>query len=67
MVFSRPPVCPSGDVDRQRSDAIDAAGDRSPRLTAPTPAGVPVMITSPGARMNSFDSSAMISGTFQII
>ncbi|MNL74514.1 hypothetical protein D3C87_2001610 [compost metagenome] len=34
---------------------------------APTPAGVPVMMMSPGARTNCLDSSAMISGNFQII
>ncbi len=28
----------------------------SPRLTGPTPAGVPVMITSPGASLNRPDS-----------
>jgi hypothetical protein len=57
----------SGDRQRQRSDAVDAAGDLDRRARpAPTPAGVPVMITSPGASTKSFDSSAMISGSFQI-
>jgi hypothetical protein len=37
-----------------------------PRSTAPTPAGVPEKIRSPGARVNSPERQAMISGVFQI-
>ena len=39
----------------------------SPRWTAPTPAGVPVKIRSPGLSVNSIESWLTISGTFQII
>ena len=38
-----------------------------PRCSAPTPAGVPVKIRSPGAKVTSRDRWAMTPGTSQII
>ena len=39
---------------------------RSPATTGPTPAGVPVMMMSPGASATISESFSMISGTVQI-
>src|SRR5688572_16823754 len=40
---------------------------RSPGFSAPTPAGVPVKIRSPAASSNQVESSAITSGTLQIM
>jgi len=47
-------------------EAGDLATIRSPGISGPTPAGVPVKIRSPGRSSYCIDKLAMISGTFQI-
>ncbi len=42
-------------------------GFAAPPTSGPTPAGVPVKIRSPGARLTSCDRAAMIAGGDQIM